>query len=254
MYRAVLKNRPKHWLALHQLGSVHLARGELTDALECIGAAMKSNSSSAEIASNYGVVLRRLKRDSEAIEYFNRALILKPGYAPALLTRGASLQRLGRRTEALANFGTIPSRRVLGRVLVIAATCPSPSPTASPRASCDPLWGSDMSIPKRFAVHDGEGISSFRHSRSLPDLREWKELRRIRATPASHGARAARLLSSVAYVAGGSEPLSNYIKKGMTAKPRNAWSVESVSDSKESISVYFCSEIDLPIEQIKSHS
>lgn len=104
MYRAVLKNRPKHWLALHQLGSVHLARGELTDALECIGAAMKSNSSSAEIASNYGVVLRRLKRDSEAIEYFNRALILKPGYAPALLTRGASLQRLGRRSEALANF------------------------------------------------------------------------------------------------------------------------------------------------------
>jgi len=104
LYRAVLKNHPKHWQALHQLGSVHLARGELAEALECIGAAMKSNSASAEITSNYGVVLRRLKRDSEAIEYFNRALILKPGYAPALLTRGAALQRLGRRTEALANF------------------------------------------------------------------------------------------------------------------------------------------------------
>jgi hypothetical protein len=104
MYRAVLKSQPKHWQALHQLGSVHLARGELAEALECIGAAMKSNSSSAEITSNYGVILRHLRRDSEAVEYFNRALILKPGYAPALLTRGASLQRLGRRREALANF------------------------------------------------------------------------------------------------------------------------------------------------------
>lgn len=107
LYRAVLKNHPKHWQTLHQLGSIHLARGELTEALECIGAAMKSNSGSAEITSNYGVVLRRLKRDSEAIEYFNRALILKPGYEPALLTRGASLQRLGRREEALANFNRL---------------------------------------------------------------------------------------------------------------------------------------------------
>ncbi len=101
---------------------------------------------------------------------------------------------------------------------------------------------------------DGEGIGSFSHSRSLPDLREREDLRGIRATPASHGARAARLLSSVATVADGSDPLSNYIKKGMTTKPRNAWSAESISDSKESLSDYFCSELVLHIEQNKSHS
>src|SRR5262249_27235011 len=96
-YRIVLGNEPSHWQALHQLGAIHLARGQLSEALQYIGAAMKSNSSSAEVTSNYGVVLRRLKRDDEAIEYFNRALMLKPGYIPALLTRGASLHRLGRR-------------------------------------------------------------------------------------------------------------------------------------------------------------
>jgi hypothetical protein len=100
---------------------------------------------------------------------------------------------------------------------------------------------------------DGEEIGSFNHSRSRHDLREREDLRGIRATPASHGARAARLLSSVATVADGSDPLFNYIKKGMTGKPRTTLSEESISDSKESISVYFCSEIGLYIEQNKSH-
>jgi len=107
LYRAIIQSEPKHWQALHQLGSIHLARGELSEALQCIGAAMKSNTASAEVTSNYGVVLQRLKRDDEAIEYFNRALMLKPGYVPALLNRGVSQQRLGRHEEALANFDRV---------------------------------------------------------------------------------------------------------------------------------------------------
>jgi hypothetical protein len=59
---------------------------------------------------------------------------------------------------------------------------------------------------------------------------------------------------SLANAADATDPLIDYIKKGMTAKRRNCWSAESISDSKESISVYFCSEWDLHIEQIKSHS
>jgi tetratricopeptide (TPR) repeat protein len=107
LYRAALQREPSHWQALHQLGTIHLARGQLAEALQWIGAAMKSNAGSAEVTSNYGVVLRRMKRDDEAIEYFNRALILKPGYVPALLTRGASLQRVGRREEALASLNRV---------------------------------------------------------------------------------------------------------------------------------------------------
>ena len=103
-YRDILKDEPAHWQALHQLGEIHLARGQYIEALQFLGAAMKANPASPEAASNYGFVLRHLKRDGEAIAYFDRALILRPGYAPALLTRGASLQRLGRREEALKSL------------------------------------------------------------------------------------------------------------------------------------------------------
>ncbi|HVT56464.1 MAG TPA: tetratricopeptide repeat-containing glycosyltransferase family protein [Xanthobacteraceae bacterium] len=107
LYRSVIASDPKQWQALHQLGSIHLARGELAEALLCIGGAMKANAGSAEVTSNYGLVLCRLKRDHEAVEYFNRALILKPGYVPALLTRSASLQHLGRREEALGSIDRV---------------------------------------------------------------------------------------------------------------------------------------------------
>ncbi len=100
-YRDVLKDDPTNWQALHQLGEIHHARGQYVEALQFLGAAMKANPASPEAASNYGAALRSLKRDGEAIAYFDRALILRPGYVPALVTRGASLQRLGRREEAL---------------------------------------------------------------------------------------------------------------------------------------------------------
>jgi Flp pilus assembly protein TadD len=103
-YRDVLKDDPANWQGLHQLGEIHLARGQYIEALQFLGAAMKANPASPEAASNYGFVLRHLKRDNEAIGYFDRALILQPGYVPALLTRGASLQRLGRREEALKSL------------------------------------------------------------------------------------------------------------------------------------------------------
>jgi tetratricopeptide (TPR) repeat protein len=103
-YHKILKEDPAHWQALHQLGEIHLARGQYIEALQFLGAAMKANPASPEAASNYGFVLRHLKRDDEAIAYFDRALILRPGYVPALLTRGASLQRLGRREEALKSL------------------------------------------------------------------------------------------------------------------------------------------------------
>lgn len=107
LFHRTLEQDATNWQALHQLGAIHLARRQYAQALQFIGAAMKANAGSAEITSNYGVVLRRLKRDHEAIEYFNRALMLKPGYLPALLTRGASLQRIGRREEALATLDRV---------------------------------------------------------------------------------------------------------------------------------------------------
>lgn len=107
LFRFVLKDDATNWRALHQLGAIYLTRGQYVEALQYLGAAMKSNARSAEVTSNYGVVLRKLRRDDEAIEYFNRALMLKPGYVPAILTRGTSFHHLGRREEALASFDRV---------------------------------------------------------------------------------------------------------------------------------------------------
>lgn len=107
LFRFVLTDDATNWRALHQLGAIYLTRGQYVEALQFLGAAMKSNTGSAEVTSNYGVVLRKLKRDNEAIEYFNRALMLKPGYIPAILTRGSSFHHLGRREEALASFDRV---------------------------------------------------------------------------------------------------------------------------------------------------
>ena len=107
LFRFVLENDATNWRALHQLGAIHLTRGQHVEALQYLGAAMKANAGSAEITSNYGVALRKLQRDDEAIEYFNRALMLRPGYVPAILTRGTSFHHLGRREEALASFDRV---------------------------------------------------------------------------------------------------------------------------------------------------
>jgi tetratricopeptide (TPR) repeat protein len=107
LFHFVLKDDATNWRALHQLGAIHLTRGHYVEALQYLGAAMKVNAGSAEVTSNYGVVLRKLQRDDEAIEYFNRALMLRPGYVPAILTRGTSFHYLGRREEALASFDRV---------------------------------------------------------------------------------------------------------------------------------------------------
>jgi cytochrome c-type biogenesis protein CcmH/NrfG len=60
----VLKDDPANWQRLHQLGEIHLARGQYVEALQFLGAAMKANPASPEAASNYGFVLRHLKRDN----------------------------------------------------------------------------------------------------------------------------------------------------------------------------------------------
>lgn len=105
-----------------------------------------------------------------------------------------------------------------------------------------------------FACLDGERIGSFSHSAPARTSDTEQTFGAPARRPPAMGARAARAQWSVATVADDSDPPYCLYKKGMTANPRNGWSAESVSDSKESISVYFCSELGLQIEQNKSHS
>jgi tetratricopeptide (TPR) repeat protein len=103
-YRVVLQSDPKQWQALHQLGSIFLARGDHVQALEYMAAAMKANPASAEAKSNYGFILQKMDRHEAALDYFSSSLVVRPTYAPALLNRGVSLYQLGRLQQALENF------------------------------------------------------------------------------------------------------------------------------------------------------
>ena len=103
----ILKTQPKDWRALHQLAEIHLSRGEFSQALDFMAAAMNANPSSAEAKSNYGVILQKQERHEEALIYFNRALVAQQGYVPALLNRGVSLHHLNSSVEALTNFDRV---------------------------------------------------------------------------------------------------------------------------------------------------
>jgi hypothetical protein len=104
---SLLEAQPKEWRALHQLAEMHLARGDCVRALEFMAAAMKANAASAEVKSNYGFILQKLDRHEEALAYFNRALVARPGHVSALLNRGTSLQHLNRPNEAVASFDRV---------------------------------------------------------------------------------------------------------------------------------------------------
>lgn len=122
-YRQVLKDHPANWQGLHQLGEIHLARGQYVEALQFIGAAMKANSASPEAASNYGFVLRHLKRDGEGIAYFDRALILRPGYVrrcsrAALRCTGSG----GAKKRSKVSIAPSNSIRKMPRRIIIAPT------------------------------------------------------------------------------------------------------------------------------------
>ena len=103
----ILKTQPKEWRALHQLADICLSRGELSQALNFMAAAMNANPGSAEIKSNYGFILQKEERHEEALIYFNRALVAQQGYVPALLNRGTSLHHLNRSVEALTSFDRV---------------------------------------------------------------------------------------------------------------------------------------------------
>lgn len=63
-----------------------------------------SKSDNAEILNNRGVALRDLGRSDEALEHYQRALVLKPDYPEALNNRGVALHDLGRFDEALESY------------------------------------------------------------------------------------------------------------------------------------------------------
>ena len=104
LYRAVLRDDPNNFNALHLLGVTLSEQSKFQDAIEQITRAVKISQNSHLVYSNLGVAYRGIGQEMLALEAFNTALQLNPNYAPALSNRGLCYTQLGETAKALEDL------------------------------------------------------------------------------------------------------------------------------------------------------
>jgi predicted O-linked N-acetylglucosamine transferase (SPINDLY family) len=102
--RRLLAKEPKHARALHLLGIISSQKGNQTEALRLINAALQIEGESATIYNSRGNVLAALKRFDEALASFQTAIELDPASATAFGNQGNVYQELARFDEAVASY------------------------------------------------------------------------------------------------------------------------------------------------------
>lgn len=103
-YRDVLRQRPKHFDALHMLGVLALQTGRAALGVELISKAIAVNGRNAAAHGNLGNGLLSLQCIADAVASYDKAITLKPDYAEAFYNRGNALAKLDRLPDALASF------------------------------------------------------------------------------------------------------------------------------------------------------
>ena len=83
---------------------LHVERGELDAAVQTLARSAEFAGNSADYSGFYAGLLQRQKNHAEAVEYFDRALRLRPNSGVWLLGMGMSLESLGRNAEAQEAF------------------------------------------------------------------------------------------------------------------------------------------------------
>ncbi|MEZ5961075.1 MAG: tetratricopeptide repeat protein [Hyphomonadaceae bacterium] len=101
---AMIERAPEDADALHLMGAVHHAKGDLPGALVFFERAHKAQPYDAEIAFNRAVMLSTLARHAECIDACETFLKLRPYDPEALLMQGVAFAALGRHEEAVAAF------------------------------------------------------------------------------------------------------------------------------------------------------
>lgn len=107
LYSQVLQSDPRNYQALYQLGLILFEYRNFHEADRFLGAAMRVNSSSAELCYSRGCVLQELGRAEDALASFAHALTIRPDFPEARNNRGVTLLGLGRASEAIACFDRI---------------------------------------------------------------------------------------------------------------------------------------------------
>ncbi|HTV29782.1 MAG TPA: tetratricopeptide repeat protein [Xanthobacteraceae bacterium] len=142
IYCDILEIQPDHFDSLQLLAVLRYQQGRDAEALPLFERACTIKLDSAELWSNFGLLLARLgrldeafaaydkairlksgypealanlghlllaqHRDNEALENFNRALLARRGFVDALIGRGLALYKLKRFTDALVAFDHVP--------------------------------------------------------------------------------------------------------------------------------------------------
>lgn len=107
-YALAIKYKPEYAEAYSNRGFINLERNEFSQALLDIDSALKYNRNghNEELFLYRGMTLASLKRNTEAIDMFNRCIRMKPDDAAAYYNRGRIYHQLRNFTAAIANFDT----------------------------------------------------------------------------------------------------------------------------------------------------
>ena len=104
LLKAIVESQPRHFHALHLLGMVAGQQGQPQAAVDWFNRALAVRPQSSAVYSNRGNALLDLGRYADALASCEHALTLRPDHVGALYNRGAALQFLNRTEEALASY------------------------------------------------------------------------------------------------------------------------------------------------------
>ena len=104
LWSYTLRSNPQAWLAYNNLGDALLDRGQVSQAIEQYEQAIKLRPGYAEAHNNLGNAYARLGQASAAVTQFEIALGISPDYAEAHYDLGNVLMETGRLPEAMAHY------------------------------------------------------------------------------------------------------------------------------------------------------
>jgi protein O-GlcNAc transferase len=104
LFKAVLRNQPRHVATLNLLGITLTRLGRFAEAETYLWRALQENAGSDATLCNYGIVLKALNRPAEALQRFTQALAINPKVAETWISRGVVLNDLNRFGEAVEDF------------------------------------------------------------------------------------------------------------------------------------------------------
>ena len=104
IYESILAKNPCHFDALQMLGTIALQTKNTDKAMDFLRLALEVNQSSHHAFNSYGIALGRNKQYIEAIENYDRAIVLRSDFAEAYNNRANALLEIKSYDAAIASL------------------------------------------------------------------------------------------------------------------------------------------------------